>query len=68
MEKTMNSSIMGSFKYDERFNTYKHTEGKVYYSLRIEQDYTKVHELMSRAEKIFCEFAEFEDSSGTSLN
>lgn len=33
MEKTMNSSIMGSFKYDERFNTYEHTEGEVYYTL-----------------------------------
>lgn len=63
MEKTVNSNIMGSFKYDERFNTYEHTEGKVYYSLRIEQDYTKVHELMRRAEKIFCEFAEFENKA-----
>ncbi len=34
MQKEIHSKIMGSFKYDEQFNTYEHTEGKVYYTLR----------------------------------
>ncbi|MCM3172986.1 DUF2262 domain-containing protein [Paenibacillus sp. MER 99-2] len=63
MQKVIHSKIMGSFKYDEQFNTYEHTEGKVYYTLRLEQDCANVDELMSRAEKIFCETAEFENKA-----
>lgn len=67
MEMTISSRIIGSFMYNEEFNSYEHTEGKVYYSLKLENESTNVDELMSRAEKLFCQFDEFEKRAKTQI-
>ncbi|MGX1827329.1 DUF2262 domain-containing protein [Paenibacillus taichungensis] len=67
MEKTISSKIIGLFIYNEEFNTYEHTEGKVYYSLKLENESANVDELMNRAEKLFCQSEEFEKRAKTQI-
>ncbi|MEK4052990.1 DUF2262 domain-containing protein [Paenibacillus sp. FSL F4-0087] len=67
MEKTISSRIIGSFMYKEELNSYEHTEGKVYYSLKLENESTNVDALMSRAEKLFCQFDGFEKRAKTQI-
>lgn len=53
--------------YNEECSSYQHTEGKVYYSLKLENESTNIDELMSRAEKLFCQFDEFEKRAKTQI-
>lgn len=60
MEKIVKVNGIGHFKYSSELKSYIHNEGKLHWTLKLEDERTDIDMLVSKAELLFVEFERFE--------
>lgn len=63
MEKIVRVNGIGLFKYNSELKSYVHHEGKIHWTLKLDDESTDVDILVSKAELLFVELERFEQAA-----